>query len=108
MRLPGEDFAIHQRLLQWLDTDGVHPRIVGEFDDSAMMKAFGQSGAGRAGVRHHDRTPPASSGHGGHQQGGARPAVCLRLIALNKKTMIAGRSSATQLHQSLPGSVKYF
>ncbi|HEY0061090.1 MAG TPA: transcriptional activator NhaR [Telluria sp.] len=46
MLLPGEDFAIHQRLLQWLEASAVHPRIVGEFDDSAMMKAFGQSGAG--------------------------------------------------------------
>ncbi|SHH67027.1 transcriptional activator NhaR [Massilia sp. CF038] len=44
--LPGEDFAIHHRLLQWLGSQGLHPRIVGEFDDSAMMKAFGQSGAG--------------------------------------------------------------
>ncbi|MFC0132292.1 transcriptional activator NhaR [Massilia eurypsychrophila] len=44
--LPGEDFAIHHRLLQWLESVQVHPRIVGEFDDSAMMKAFGQSGAG--------------------------------------------------------------
>ncbi len=46
MLLPGEDFAIHQRLLRWLEDSGVHPRVVGEFDDSAMMKAFGQSGAG--------------------------------------------------------------
>ncbi len=46
MLLPGEDFAIHQRLLRWLEDAAVHPRIVGEFDDSAMMKAFGQSGAG--------------------------------------------------------------
>ena len=46
MLLPGEDFAIHQRLLRWLEDNAVHPRIVGEFDDSAMMKAFGQSGAG--------------------------------------------------------------
>lgn len=46
MLLPGEDFAIHHRLLQWLEACDVHPRIVGEFDDSAMMKAFGQSGAG--------------------------------------------------------------
>jgi LysR family transcriptional regulator, transcriptional activator of nhaA len=44
--LPGEDFAIHQRLLQWLEHSDVHPHVVGEFDDSAMMKAFGQSGAG--------------------------------------------------------------
>lgn len=46
MLLPGEDFAIHQRLLRWLEGSDVHPRVVGEFDDSAMMKAFGQSGAG--------------------------------------------------------------
>jgi LysR family transcriptional activator of nhaA len=44
--LPGEDFAIYHRLLQWLGDSNLHPRIVGEFDDSAMMKAFGQSGAG--------------------------------------------------------------
>ena len=44
--LPGEDFAIHQRLLRWLEHSAVHPHVVGEFDDSAMMKAFGQSGAG--------------------------------------------------------------
>ncbi len=44
--LPGEDFAIYHRLLRWLADHGLHPRIVGEFDDSAMMKAFGQSGAG--------------------------------------------------------------
>lgn len=46
MLLPGEDFAIHHRLLQWLQENNLHPRIVGEFDDSAMLKAFGQSGAG--------------------------------------------------------------
>ena len=46
MLLPGEDFAIHHRLLQWLEKTGLHPRIVGEFDDSAMIKAFGQAGAG--------------------------------------------------------------
>ncbi|QYF93208.1 transcriptional activator NhaR [Massilia sp. PAMC28688] len=46
MLLPGEDFAIHQRVLQWLEKHQVYPKVVGEFDDSAMMKAFGQSGAG--------------------------------------------------------------
>ena len=44
--LPGEDFAIYGRLLQWLGENNLHPRIVGEFDDSAMMNTFGQSGAG--------------------------------------------------------------
>ena len=43
---PGEDFAIRGRLLQWLERGDIHVRVVGEFDDSAMMQAFGQSGAG--------------------------------------------------------------
>jgi LysR family transcriptional activator of nhaA len=44
--LPGEDFAIRHRLLQWLESNQLRPRVVGEFDDSEMIKAFGQSGAG--------------------------------------------------------------
>ena len=44
--MPGSDFAVHERVYQWLEKSGLHPRIVGEFDDSAMIKAFGQSGAG--------------------------------------------------------------
>ena len=43
---PGEDVAIRGRLLQWLERDDIHVRVIGEFDDSAMMQAFGQSGAG--------------------------------------------------------------
>jgi LysR family transcriptional activator of nhaA len=46
MLLPGEDFAVYQRLLQWFERIKVYPHVVGEFDDSAMMQAFGQSGAG--------------------------------------------------------------
>ncbi|KQW91633.1 LysR family transcriptional regulator [Massilia sp. Root418] len=44
--LPGEDFAVRPRLMQWLQEHVAHPHVVGEFDDSAMIKAFGQSGAG--------------------------------------------------------------
>lgn len=44
--MPGEDAAIRPRLEQWLETRCLHPRIVGEFDDSALLKAFGQAGAG--------------------------------------------------------------
>ncbi|MDE2427633.1 MAG: transcriptional activator NhaR [Burkholderiales bacterium] len=44
--LPGEDAALRARLLQWLDQHNIHPRIAGEFDDSALMCAFGQAGAG--------------------------------------------------------------
>ncbi|MCF8151724.1 MAG: transcriptional activator NhaR [Burkholderiaceae bacterium] len=44
--LPGEDVAIRPALLQWLEASELRPRIVGEFDDSALMKSFGQAGAG--------------------------------------------------------------
>jgi len=44
--LPGEDAIIRPKLLQWLETNALRPRIVGEFDDSALMKSFGQAGVG--------------------------------------------------------------
>ncbi|MBX3684936.1 MAG: transcriptional activator NhaR [Rhodocyclaceae bacterium] len=44
--LPGEDVTIRTKLLQWFETEALHPRIVGEFDDSALMKSFGQAGVG--------------------------------------------------------------
>lgn len=44
--LPGEDVAIRPRLIHWMEANHLRPRIVGEFDDSALMKAFGQAGAG--------------------------------------------------------------
>ena len=46
MLLPGEMTMVQSRLLKWFDGLHIHPRIVGEFDDSALMKAFGQAGAG--------------------------------------------------------------
>ena len=44
--LPGEMTVVRSHLMQWFDGLHIYPRIVGEFDDSALMKAFGQSGAG--------------------------------------------------------------
>ena len=44
--IPGEDSALRVPLLRWLEKKGVAPTIVGEFDDSALMSAFGQAGAG--------------------------------------------------------------
>jgi LysR family transcriptional activator of nhaA len=37
---------VQHRLQQWLDKYHLYPRVVGEFDDSALMKVFGQAGAG--------------------------------------------------------------
>lgn len=44
--LPGEDVAIRTALLHWFDERNLRPRIVGEFDDSALLNSFGQTGTG--------------------------------------------------------------
>ncbi|HOB47088.1 MAG TPA: transcriptional activator NhaR [Zoogloea sp.] len=44
--LPGDDSAIRRKLLDWLDRKRLRPRIVGEFDDTALMTAFGRAGVG--------------------------------------------------------------
>ena len=44
--LPGEQAAVRPRLIRWFDEQRIHPRIVGEFDDGALLKAFGRAGAG--------------------------------------------------------------
>jgi len=46
MLLPGEMTVVQSRLLKWFNKLHIKPRIVGEFDDSALMKAFGQAGSG--------------------------------------------------------------
>ncbi len=43
--LPTPHTALRRALDQWFEAEDLHPRIVGEFDDSALMKAFGQAGA---------------------------------------------------------------
>jgi len=44
--LPGEEVAVRPKLAHWFADQQIRPRIVGEFDDSALMKAFGQAGVG--------------------------------------------------------------
>lgn len=44
--MPGADVALHARLMRWFEAERLHPRIVGEFDDSALLMAFGQAGSG--------------------------------------------------------------
>ena len=46
MLLPGDDAAVRPRLMQWFAAQQVRPRIVGEFDDRALMHDFGQAGSG--------------------------------------------------------------
>lgn len=44
--LPSHHAAVRLRLDHWFERQGLHPRIVGEFEDSALLKAFGASGMG--------------------------------------------------------------
>ncbi|MFK5915298.1 MAG: transcriptional activator NhaR [Woeseiaceae bacterium] len=44
--VPGEMTVARTRLIKWLDGQHIYPHIVGEFDDSALMKAFGRTGMG--------------------------------------------------------------
>ena len=44
--LPGDDVAVRPKLIHWFDQKRIRPRIAGEFDDGALMAAFGQAGAG--------------------------------------------------------------
>ncbi len=44
--VPGEMTVARTHLIEWLDGQRIYPHIVGEFDDSALMKAFGKSGTG--------------------------------------------------------------
>lgn len=46
MLLPATNTALRGALMQWLDQLNIQPRIAGEFEDSALMNAFGQAGVG--------------------------------------------------------------
>ncbi|QEP44207.1 transcriptional activator NhaR [Ectothiorhodospiraceae bacterium BW-2] len=46
MMLPGKSTAIRSRLTEWFERHHLLPQIVAEFDDSALMKAFGRAGNG--------------------------------------------------------------
>jgi LysR family transcriptional activator of nhaA len=44
--LPSQHSALRRRLDDWFESHGLSPRIAGEFDDSALLKAFGEAGVG--------------------------------------------------------------
>ena len=46
MLMPAGDSTLGPRLLAWLQAQSLYPRVVGEFDDSALAKEFGRHGAG--------------------------------------------------------------
>ena len=44
--LPAEGTTLRGTLEQWFDSLEIRPMVVGEFEDSALLNAFGQSGVG--------------------------------------------------------------
>lgn len=46
MLVPGASASVRPQLESWLTRHDIHPRIIGEFDDVALMKAFGREGSG--------------------------------------------------------------
>lgn len=46
MLLPGDKTSMQALLDRWFSKYQIHPHIIGKFDDSALMKAFGKAGAG--------------------------------------------------------------
>ena len=46
MLIQGASSAMRRRLDVWLSERGLRPHLIGEFDDAALMKAFGSEGRG--------------------------------------------------------------
>lgn len=44
--LPGRNSALYRALEHWLTAQGIRVRVVGEIDDSALLKLFGEAGRG--------------------------------------------------------------
>lgn len=44
--LPTASSALRRSLEQWFEREGIRPRVVAEFEDRALMKAFGEAGTG--------------------------------------------------------------
>jgi LysR family transcriptional activator of nhaA len=44
--LPTEGLTLRRSLNQWFDRQGIRPRIIAEFEDSALLKVFGADGLG--------------------------------------------------------------
>jgi LysR family transcriptional activator of nhaA len=46
MLLPMQNTSLRRALEQWFDASDIRPQVVHEFEDSAVLKVFGQHGEG--------------------------------------------------------------
>ena len=59
MLLPTAHAAVRARLDQWFERESIKPHVIGEFEDSALLKTFGAAGMGvfpMASLVHEDLT----------------------------------------------------
>lgn len=46
MLLPTDNTALRRSLDEWFEATKIHPVVIGEFEDSALLKVFGEAGRG--------------------------------------------------------------
>ena len=46
MLMPTDSTALRRSLDEWFEATSIHPVVIGEFDDSALLEAFGEAGQG--------------------------------------------------------------
>lgn len=44
--LPADNTALRRNLDFWFESNGIRPLVIGEFEDYALLRAFGETGAG--------------------------------------------------------------
>ncbi|HET8666623.1 MAG TPA: LysR substrate-binding domain-containing protein, partial [Terriglobales bacterium] len=44
--LPTDNTALRRSLDYWFESQGIRPNVIGEFEDYALLRAFGETGAG--------------------------------------------------------------
>ncbi len=84
--LQGEDSAVRPRLMAWFDSLDIRPRIVAEFDDTALLKAFGQAGSGMFAAPSHIALLVAE--HLGLAVVGSTPDVVEKIYAVTSERRI--------------------
>ena len=96
--LPTEHTAVRSALDRWLNEHNLFPNVVGEFEDGAMLKVFGQNGRGVFPV------PSAIESHIAHQYGvrlvGRIPDVPDRFYAISVEKRVLHEATQVIVQQA--------
>jgi LysR family transcriptional activator of nhaA len=76
MLMPSRESALRRLMDEWLEANDLQPQVIGEFDDSALLKAFGEAGVGLF----------------------AAPTVIEREICRMYRTSVIGRAPGVEEH----------